>query len=204
MGWTHMLRQGLPPESQVHAFKVISRNAQSQKQLVEDLLDVARIAAGRIDLEKQPVDLRHTARTAVDSALPAAREKGITIRLACADDPVTVEADLHRLQQVAANLVGNALKFSERGGEVTVSVTTADGSAELVVRDTGAGIAPEFLPYIFDRFRQADTSLTRPYPGLGLGLWVVKQIVDAHGGSVRADSDGPGTGATVTVNLPAS
>jgi signal transduction histidine kinase len=100
--------------------------------------------------------------------------------------------------------VGNALKFSERGGEVTVSVTTADGSAELVVRDTGAGIAPEFLPYIFDRFRQADTSLTRPYPGLGLGLWVVKQIVDAHGGSVRADSDGPGTGATVTVNLPAS
>jgi PAS domain S-box-containing protein len=203
MGWTHMLRQGLPPESQVHAFEVISRNAQSQKQLVEDLLDVARIAAGRVDLDRKPFDLRETAAAAVDSAVPSADEKGIRLELSCPAVPVLVDADPHRIQQVAANLLGNALKFTERGGEVVVGVRLGDeGFAELVVRDSGVGIPREFLPYIFDRFRQADTSLTRAYPGLGLGLWVVKQIVEAHEGSVRADSEGPGTGATLRVRLP--
>ena len=202
MGWTHMLRQGLPAESQARAFQVISRNAQSQKQLVEDLLDVARIAAGRIDLDTRPFDLRDSARTAVDSALPSAAEKGVTLLLSCSAQPVIVDADLHRVQQVAANLIGNALKFTDRGGEVTVTVRAAGDTAEFIVRDTGVGILADFLPHIFDRFRQADTSLARPYPGLGLGLWLVKQIVDAHHGHVRAESEGPGAGATLTVSLP--
>ena len=202
MGWAHMLKQGLPQESHERAFQVISRNAQSQKQLVEDLLDVARIAAGRLDLDTKPLDLRDSARAAVDSALPAADEKGITLHLSCSSHPVIVDADLHRIQQVAANLLGNALKFTDRGGNVTVTVGTLNDCAELVVCDTGAGIPNDFLPHIFDRFRQADTSLTRPYPGLGLGLWVVKQIVDAHRGQVRAQSAGIGAGTTLTVTLP--
>jgi PAS domain S-box-containing protein len=202
MGWTHMLRQGLAQESQAHAFEVISRNAQLQKQLVEDLLDVARIAAARVDLDRTPFDLRETAMAAVDSAVPAADAKGIRLQLACSAKPVLVDADPHRIQQVAANLLGNALKFTDSGGEVVVSVAIAEGCAELVVRDSGVGITREFLPYIFDRFRQADTSLTRPFPGLGLGLWLVKKIVEAHEGSVRAESDGPGTGTTLRVRLP--
>jgi PAS domain S-box-containing protein len=202
MGWTHMLRQGLPAESHAHAFEVISRNAQSQRQLVEDLLDVARIAAGAMDLNRGPLDLRDSAAAAADSVVPAADAKGIRLQLSCASRPVVVDADPNRIQQVTANLLGNALKFTEPGGEVVVSVSASDGWAEFVVRDTGVGIAREVLPHIFERFRQADTSLSRPYPGLGLGLWVVKQIVEAHQGTVEAESEGPGAGTTVRVRVP--
>lgn len=202
MGWTHMLRQGLPADAQPHAYEVISRNAQSQKQLVEDLLDVARIAASPLDLECSGLDLRDVAAAAVDSAVPSADAKNIRLQLSCSNRPVLVHADPHRMQQVAANLLGNALKFTERDGDVQVTVSAADGWAELVVRDTGVGITREFLPHIFERFRQADTSMTRPYPGLGIGLWVVKKIVDAHRGDVEADSEGPGAGTTVRVRLP--
>ena len=202
MGWTHMLRAGLPADMTPHAIDVIYRNSRSQKQLVEDLLDVARIAGGRLELDKTIVDLREIARTGVDSALPAAQAKGLTLSLESADTALLVNGDQNRLQQVTSNLLSNAVKFTDKGGRITVRTRAVGGGVELSVADTGAGIAADFLPDVFDRFRQADTSLTRAYGGLGLGLWIVKQIADAHGARVRAESRGPGEGTTVTVTWP--
>jgi two-component system CheB/CheR fusion protein len=133
--------------------------------------------------------------------LPTARDRELTLSFETTGQAVRVNGDADRLQQVAANLVSNALKFSNRGGRITLRVDR-DGDARLLVSDTGAGIAPDFLPHVFDRFSQFDSSLSRPYPGLGLGLWVVRQIVEAHGGSVAAHSDGPGHGTTLVVTLP--
>jgi PAS domain S-box-containing protein len=202
MGWAHMLRDGLPDDMAKHAVEVISRNARSQKQLVEDLLDVARIAGGKLDLEPTQIDLRDVARAAVDAALPQARQKSIELSLVCPSSPVIAHADGNRLQQVSANLLSNALKFTGLGGRVRVVVGDGGGCAELAVEDTGAGIAAEFLPFIFERFRQADASLNRSHGGLGLGLWVVKQVIDAHGGTVHAESPGVGHGTTVRVQIP--
>ena len=202
MGWAHMMRDGLSEEMARHAIEVISRNARSQKQLVEDLLDVARIAGGKLDLEPTTVDLREVARAAVDAALPAAQQKNVQLSLVTPTSCVTAHCDPHRLQQVSANLLSNALKFTDAGGRIKVQVSETEGGPELSVEDSGAGIDPEFLPYIFDRFRQADASLTRSHGGLGLGLWVVKQIVDAHGAIVTADSAGPKKGTTIRVQLP--
>ena len=202
MGWSHMLRDGLPEDMTRHALEVIGRNARSQKQLVEDLLDVARIASGRLDLRLAPLDLRDVGRTAVDSVLPAARVRDITLSFEGAPEAIAVTGDINRLQQVFANLLSNALKFTDAGGRVTVRVARRGDTAELAVTDTGIGITADFLPVVFDRFRQADASLTRAYAGLGLGLWVVKQIVDGHGGRVHAESGGPGRGTTVAVSLP--
>ena len=204
MGWAHMLRDGLPEQTARHAIEVISRNARSQKQLVEDLLDVARIAGGKIDLEPSALDLRDVGRAAVDAALPAARQKNIDLSLSASAERVPTLGDSHRLHQVSANLLSNALKFTEPGGHVRVVVSGTDTYAELAVEDTGTGIEAEFLPFIFERFRQADASLTRTHGGLGLGLWVVRQIVDAHGGTVHAESAGLGKGATIRVQLPIS
>jgi signal transduction histidine kinase len=202
MGWSHMLKDGLPDDMSRHALEVIGRNARTQKQLVEDLLDVARIAGGRLELQCGPLDLRDVGRAAVDSALPSARTQDITLSLEMPSEPVPVSGDANRLQQVFANLLSNALKFTEPGGKITVSVGCREHAGEVVVTDTGVGIPPEFLPSAFDRFRQADGSLTRAYSGLGLGLWVVKEIVEAHRGSVSAQSGGKGQGTTITVVLP--
>jgi PAS domain S-box-containing protein len=202
MGWSHMLREGLPEDMTRHAIEVIARNARSQKQLVEDLLDVARIASGRLELHRKPVDLRELGRVSVDSVLPSARAKDVTLSFETASHAVPVSGDSDRLQQVIANLLSNALKFTDPGGRVTVRVGREQDTAHVSVSDTGIGIPPEFLPFVFDRFRQADESLSRPYAGLGLGLWVVKQIVDGHGGRVRAESDGTGSGTTVTIMMP--
>ena len=204
MGWSHMLRDGLPDDMSRHAIEVIGRNARSQKQLVEDLLDVARIASGHLDLDRQLVDLRDTGRTAVDSVLPAAQAREITLSLEAGSEPALVTGDPNRLQQVAANLLSNALKFTDPGGRVTVRVARRGEVVELSVSDTGIGIPHDFLPRAFDRFQQGDTSHTRPYPGLGLGLWVVKQIVEAHGGTVLAESRGASQGARITVTLPSA
>ena len=204
MGWTHMLRSGLPADMAAHAIEVIGRNARSQKQLVEDLLDVARIAGGGLELQRSLLDLRELARVGVDSALPSAQAKGITLSLESTEDPLLVEGDPNRLQQVMANLLSNAEKFTDAGGQITMRTARAATGVELSVQDTGAGIAADFLPSVFERFRQADTSLTRAYGGLGLGLWVVKQIAEAHGARVRADSPGAGLGTTVTVTLPSA
>ena len=202
MGWSHMLRQGLPADMQPHALDVIARNAQSQKQLVEDLLDVARIASGKLDLQRAVVDLSDLARTAIDSALPVAQLKGVTLVLETASDTLPLDGDPVRLHQVVANLLSNAIKFTDAGGRITVRISREPDDAVLSVSDTGVGIPREFLPHVFERFRQADGSLSRSYAGLGLGLWVVKQIVDAHGGRVCAESDGPKQGARVEVRLP--
>ena len=201
MGWSHMLKDGLPDDMTRHALDVIGRNARTQKQLVEDLLDVARIAGGRLELQCVPLDLRDLGQTAVDSALPSARAKDITLSLE-AHAAVPVSGDANRLQQVLANLLSNALKFTDTGGRITVRVGSHGALAEVSVTDTGIGISPEFLPSAFERFRQADASLTRPYSGLGLGLWVVRQIVEAHRGAVSAHSSGRGHGTTITVTLP--
>ena len=202
MGWSHMLRQGLPADMQSHAVDVIGRNAQTQKQLVEDLLDVAKIAAGKIDLQRAPVDLRDIGRSALDSVLPAAQAKGLTLSLDAGGEPVLVEGDVNRLQQVTSNLLSNAIKFTDAGGRISIHVAADAEGASLSVADTGIGISPEFLPHVFERFRQAETSLARTYSGLGLGLWVVKQIVEAHGGRVTAGSGGVGAGTTVRFVLP--
>ena len=202
MGWTHMLRGGLPPEMSTHAIDVIGRNARSQKQLVEDLLDVARIAGGQLDLHRTRVDLCDIARGGVDSALPAAQAKGVALSCETPAEPLPVHADANRLQQLIANLLSNGVKFTEKGGRVTVRVGRTRDFAELSVQDNGAGIPSEFLPNVFDRFRQGDTSLTRVYGGLGLGLWVVKQIVEAHGAQVCVESAGAGQGTTVIVTWP--
>ena len=201
MGWSHMLRDGLPPDLTTHAIEVISRNARAQKQLIEDLLDVARIASGRLDLSHRPVDLVEIGRVAVDSALPAARAADITLAFESPQHAVLVDGDVDRLQQVAANLLSNALKFTERGGRVSVRIDELQG-VRLLVSDTGAGIEADFLPFVFERFTQQDTSFSRPYPGLGLGLWVVRQIVEAHGGTAHAESEGRGRGTTIIVTLP--
>jgi PAS domain S-box-containing protein len=202
MGWSYMLREGLPEEMTRHAIEVIARNARAQKQLVEDLLDVARIAGGRLELQCTPLDLRDLGRVAVDSALPAAQTKTITLSFEGGANPVPVSADANRLQQVLANLLSNALKFTDAGGRVTVRVVADGDRAVLTVTDTGIGIPEDFLTQVFDRFRQADASLTRSYPGLGLGLWIVKQVVEAHSGAVHAASPGRGHGTTITVMLP--
>ena len=202
MGWSYMLREGLPDEMTRHAIEVIARNARAQKQLVEDLLDVARIAGGRLELQCAPLDLRDVGRVAVDSALPAAQNKSVTLSFEGMGNAVPVSGDANRLQQVLANLLSNALKFTDAGGRVTVRVVAEGDRAVLTVTDTGIGIPKEFLSKAFDRFRQADASLTRAYPGLGLGLWIVKQVVEAHGGAVNAESAGRGQGTTITVMLP--
>jgi PAS domain S-box-containing protein len=202
MGWAYMLSEGLTEEMSRHAVSVISRNARAQTQLVEDLLDVARIAGGKVDLDRTPVDMREIARSAVDAALPAAQQKNISLTLHTPVQPAIAVVDAHRVQQVAANLLSNALKFTASGGRVTVTVAYSDSQVDLAVSDTGTGIAAEFLPHIFERFRQADASLTRTHGGLGLGLWVVKQIVEAHGGTVLAESDGIGRGTAVHVQFP--
>lgn len=201
MGWSHMLREGLPSDMTRHAIEVIGRNARAQTKLVEDLLDVARIATGGLVLHPVPLDLAELSRAAVESALPAAQARNITLSFA-GNAPLRIIGDSNRLLQVLANLISNALKFTDPGGRVTVTVTERAGRAELSVSDTGIGMSPDFLPNAFDRFRQADGSLTRAYPGLGLGLWLVKQIVDAHHGHVTAESRGPGHGSTITVSLP--
>lgn len=204
MGWSHMLRQGLPVEMHAHALDVIARNAESQKQLVEDLLDVARIATGKLELQPSVVDLCDVGRAAVESALPTAQGKGLTLALEMTTESLCVQGDLARLQQVAANLISNAIKFTDAGGRVTVRISNRPDGAAFVVSDTGVGIPGEFLPHAFERFRQADGSVSKTYAGLGLGLWVVKQIAEGHGGHVRADSDGVGRGTRVEVLLPAS
>jgi signal transduction histidine kinase len=204
MGWSHMLRQGLPVEMHPHALDVIARNAQSQKQLVEELLDVARIVTGKLDLQRSVVDLCDVGRAAVESALPTAQSKGLTLVLEMTAESLCVQGDIVRLQQVAANLISNAIKFTDAGGRVTVQISNRADGAAFVVSDTGVGIPGEFLPHAFERFRQADGSVSKTYAGLGLGLWVVKQIAEGHGGHVRADSDGVGRGTRVEVLLPAS
>jgi CheY-like chemotaxis protein len=203
LGWTQILKRGGSSEQDVRrGLETIERNARAQTQLVEDLLDMSRIISGKVRLDVQPVDLATVVEAAVGAMQPAADAR--EIRLQQVLDPYAgpVSGDPGRLQQVVWNLVSNAVKFTARGGKVQVVLERVNSHLEISVSDTGVGIRPEFLPYVFERFRQADSSTTRTYGGLGLGLSIVKQLVELHGGSVRAKSAGEGQGATFIVALP--
>jgi signal transduction histidine kinase/CheY-like chemotaxis protein len=202
VGWTRMLLSGsVAPDATRNAIEVIDRNAAAQTQLVEDLLDVSRIISGTLSVELQPVKLAHVIAAALDAVRPAAERK--RVRLVCEIAPTVdcVQADRVRLQQVIGNLLVNAVKFTPPDGRVHIAARADAQAVEIAVSDTGCGIDAATLPYIFDRFRQADSSTTRQHGGLGLGLALVKHIVELHGGTVSAASDGPGTGARFTVRL---
>jgi signal transduction histidine kinase/CheY-like chemotaxis protein len=203
LGWAHMMRLGkLTPANAERAVETIYRNAKSQAQLVADLLDVSRIISGKLRLDVREVDLISIVNAAIDSVRPAVDAKGI--RLETMLDPAAgpISGDADRLQQVVWNLLTNAVKFTPKGGKIEVKVQRIDSHAEIVVSDSGVGINKEFLPYVFDRFRQADASTTRIHGGLGLGLSIVRQLVDLHGGSASVHSEGEGKGATFTITLP--
>jgi signal transduction histidine kinase len=203
LGWTKLLRaHAIPQPGMDRALEKVERNAQIQARLVEDLLEVSRIASGKLHLEMRPIDLVAIVRTAVDSIRPAAEARGVAIHREFVSSSVPTIGDADRLQQVIWNLLSNAVKFTPSGGSVTIHVERQALFDEIRVRDTGIGIEPSFLPSVFDTFRQADASSTRAHGGLGLGLSIVKQLVDMHGGAVEADSQGPDAGATFTVRLP--
>jgi PAS domain S-box-containing protein len=203
LGWAHMMRLGkLTAANTERAVETIYRNAKSQSQLVADLLDVSRIISGKLRLDVRTVDLISIVTAAVDSIRPAADAK--SIRLQTMLDPAAgpISGDADRLQQIVWNLLTNAVKFTPKGGRIQVKVQRINSHVEIVVRDSGIGISKEFLPHVFDRFRQADASITRTHGGLGLGLSIVHQLVDLHGGTVRVHSEGEGQGATFSITLP--
>jgi len=202
LGWARMLGSGqLAPQQSAKAVEAIERNASAQAQIVDDILDVARGMSGNLALDMKPVDLVLVAHHGVDAVAPAAAVKKIQVDVD-ATAPVPVVGDAGRLQQVAWNLLSNAVKFTPAGGRVRVTTMIVDGHAELRVTDTGIGIAPAFLPFVFDKFRQADGSVTRQHGGLGLGLAIARHLIELHGGSIEALSAGEGTGATFVVRLP--
>lgn len=202
LGWVQILRGGqLPEERRTRALETVERNAHAQAQLVEDLLDISRIMSGKLVLEVESVDLSAVVEAALESIRPAAAAKGIRLQPAL-DSIAQVMGDPTRLQQIVWNLLSNAVKFTPREGRVQVLVERRDSSVEITVADTGKGIPPEFLPHVFERFRQAEGSVSRKYGGLGLGLSIVKHLVELHGGTIEVFSAGEGQGATFTVRLP--
>ncbi|MHC5769679.1 MAG: PAS domain-containing protein [Nostoc sp.] len=202
LGWTKLLQTRKFNETKTaEALATIERNAKLQTQLIDDLLDVAKILRGKLSIEATPVNLASVIESAIDTVSTAAIAKSIALH------PVLpnigqVSGDSNRLQQIVWNLLSNAIKFTPNGGRVEIRLQPLDNQAEIIVSDTGKGINPEFLPYIFESFRQEDVSVTRKYGGLGLGLAIVRQLVEAHGGTIMADSAGEGLGATFTVQLP--
>jgi PAS domain S-box-containing protein len=203
LGWLSMLRtRTLDSETTVHAIEIVERNAKAQAQLIEDLVDVSRIVGGKLNLEVRSIDLMPVIAAAVDIVRPAANARGVQIEIAGDSDVGLVSGDPARLQQVIWNLLSNAVKFTNRDGGVYVFLRRSGSSAELVVRDTGIGIDADFLPRVFERFRQAESPVTRSHRGLGLGLAIVRHLTELHGGTVSADSPGEGLGATFTIRLP--
>ncbi|WP_437878104.1 hybrid sensor histidine kinase/response regulator [Sorangium sp. So ce513] len=203
LGWIRMLRTGkLADDRRERALETVERNAQAQAQLVDDLLDISRIMAGKLRLDVKPVELVAVIDAALDVVRPAADAKAVRLEPLLDPGVAPVAGDAGRLQQVVWNLLSNAVKFTPRGGLVSIRLERADGAAEIVVSDTGQGIDPSFLPYVFEQFRQADSGTTRKHGGLGLGLTIVRSLVEMHGGTVQAQSDGEGRGAAFTVRLP--
>jgi PAS domain S-box-containing protein len=203
LGWSRILSSGnLDEETAMRAVKSIEQNAKAQAQLIEDLLDVSRIISGKFRLSKEPVQIARVIEAALDTVRPTAEAKGVSLNLSLCPEVGLVSGDEARLQQVVWNLLANAVKFTPRYGQVQVELQRSSSHIEIVVKDTGQGIAPDFLPYVFDRFRQADGSNTRSHGGLGLGLAIVRHITELHGGSVAAHSAGQGLGASFTIRLP--
>ena len=203
VGWSALLVRGeLDAAMEERAVAAIDRNARAQVRLIEDVLDVSRIVSGKLSLKVEPVDLVDLVRRALESVSHAAAAKDIGLELRIESEPLAITADPGRLQQVLWNLLSNAMKFTEPHGHVRVTVARAKDAAQVIVQDDGIGIAPEFLPHMFERFRQADASSTRAHGGLGLGLAIVRHLVEMHGGTVDVTSQGRGKGTTFTVALP--
>jgi signal transduction histidine kinase len=204
VGWVAMLRKGhVPPENLAYVIDIIERNAAAQTHLIEDLLDVSGAIAGRMRLHMSAVDLASLLRSAVDAVKPSAAKQGIALETEVPDDLGWIHGDAARLRQVVLNILSNGIKFTDRGGRVSISAWRAGGWVMIRVADTGRGISPAFLPHVFERFRQADTSTTRAHSGVGLGLSISRHIVELHGGTIEAESGGEGCGTAFTVRLPA-
>ena len=203
LGWARMLDSPTLPEPQfIRAVQTIQRNAKVQAEIIDDILDVSRIVTGNLYLNLEPADLAQIVESAINVVRPTAETKHIQIDTSFADQPAMVSGDAHRLQQVVWNLLSNAVKFTPPGGHIHVTTRHAGPYVHLEIADNGQGIRAEFLPHVFERFRQADSSTTRKHGGLGLGLAIVRHLVEIHGGTVRAESDGEGKGAKLTVILP--
>ena len=203
LGWVTLLRDQRVPSARVpDALEIVARTAQSQAQLISDVLDVSRVITGRLRLHLQPIVVSRIVRDAMDTIRPAADAKEIELALHVEGDPPRLNGDAERLRQVFWNLLSNAVKFTPQGGRVDATIDRVDSQIRVSIADTGIGIAREFLPHAFERFRQADQSFTRPHGGLGLGLAIVKHLVETHGGEVAVASAGTGLGATFTVQLP--
>jgi signal transduction histidine kinase/CheY-like chemotaxis protein len=203
LGWARLLQDAnLAPADVARGLGSIERNAQAQTRLVEQILDASNLVTGTMKLRWQPIDLASVARRVLDVLTPTAEAKGVAVEARLPAGPAVVRGDVERLRQVLWNLAGNAVKFTPAGGRVTVSLDTEGGEQVIRVADTGQGMAPEFLPHLFSRFRQADSSTTRAHGGVGLGLAVARHLVELHGGLLQAESAGPGQGATFTLRLP--
>ncbi|MBI2203087.1 MAG: response regulator [Candidatus Rokubacteria bacterium] len=203
LGWVKLLRQrSLDDETLRRGLETIERNARTQAQIVEDLLDISRVIAGKLRIELRPVNVRTVIETAVEAVRANADAKRMAIETVFPPQSAIVSGDPHRLQQVIWNLLSNAVAFTPEGGRVTIRLERTEAQATIHVTDTGQGIAPHFLPHMFERFRQADSTSTRRHGGLGLGLAIVRHLVERHGGTVSADSEGEGRGATFSVALP--
>jgi signal transduction histidine kinase len=202
--WSRMLAMGKVTEAdRADAIGAIIRSAEAQRQLIEDLLDMARIMSGKLRLNLREMDLAQSVRAAVDAVRPVAAVKRVSLDVQFNPCEGMVLGDPERLQQVVWNLLTNAVKFTPEGGRVEIRLCPHDGGmARIIIKDTGKGIAPQFLPYVFERFRQGDASTTRTHGGLGLGLAIVRELVELHGGAVSVDSEGDAKGATFTVELP--
>ena len=203
LGWAHLLRtRNLDAERADRALETIERNARAQAQLVGDILDISRIVTGKMRVDVRPVDLAPILEAAADGVRPAAQAKGVSLETELEPGSSLVAGDPDRLQQVVWNLLTNAIKFTPEGGSVRARLRRSAAGVELTVTDTGEGIAPGFLPHVFERFRQADSSRTRAHGGLGLGLSIARHLVELHGGTLRAESEGEGRGATFILTLP--
>ena len=204
LGWAQLLRTGhLDAAAAGRAVEIIERNARAQAQLVADLLDVSRIVTGKLRLERRRIELPLVLEAVLDTVRPAADAKGIHLAARLPPQVPEIRGDADRVQQIVWNLLSNAIKFTPPGGHVEVAVAPEDGGVTLRVSDDGIGIRPDFLPFVFDRFRQAESTTTRTHGGLGLGLSIVRHLVELHGGTAEAASAGEGRGATFTVHLPA-
>jgi CheY-like chemotaxis protein len=205
LGWTRLMRSGtLSDDKREHAFEVIERNANAQNRLVNDLLDISRAITGKIKLFPSQVDLANIIDVALEDVRLALDAKRLHVRASIERSHAVMRGDSDRLQQIFWNLLTNAIKFTPKGGELHVELRRVESDLELIVRDTGVGIAREFLPHVFDTFRQSDSSTSRVYGGLGIGLSITKHLVDLHGGSISVESQGTGQGSTFTVRLPIS
>jgi PAS domain S-box-containing protein len=203
LGWASMIRNGeVEGSNAIRAIETIERNARSQARLIDDLLDVSRIITGNLRLDLHPLNIAPIVEAAVDALRPTADVKGIQLRTESSSGECLVKGDPNRLRQVIWNLLSNAIKFTQRGGVVGLSLKCVGSTVRLTVADTGEGISAEFLPYVFDRFRQAEGSISRKQGGLGLGLAVVRHLVELHGGSISAESGGLGQGSVFSVELP--